>query len=491
MLTGATTLRRATPVPQRAQSVDFAALRAREFSRLDDGGHAYLDYTGSALYPDRLVAGHATTLRASVLGNPHSESPASLASTALVNEARTRVLRFFDADPDEYVVCFTPNTSGAIHLVASAYPLGPDAPLILASDNHNSVNGVRAYAERAGACVHQLPLDAELRLHDVASALTVLRKTHVGAGLVAFPAQSNFSGVRHPLALVDKARALGYDVLLDAAAYVPTSPLSLTRTPASFVACSFYKMFGYPTGVGALITRRDALARLRRPWFSGGTVEYVSVQSRSHLLRDGAEGFEDGTVNFLAFGAVIDGLDFLDALGMPNVRRHVATITDRLVEGLRALTHRDGSPLIRVYGPRDRYDCGGTVAFNVLDARGDVAPYEDIEARARAAGISVRGGCFCNPGASEQAFGFVAERAARCIEETTRSGWSVREFARRMKACGGASAVGAVRASLGIASNESDVARLIGMLTEINDNPRWRGLHQKTAKMRKKWGQIP
>jgi selenocysteine lyase/cysteine desulfurase len=463
MLTGATILRPAKPTPQRAVT-DFAALRACEFGRLDDGGHAYLDYTGSALYPDRLVAAHATALRGSVLGNPHSESPTSLASTALVNAARTRVLRFFDADPDEYVVCFTANTSAAIQLVASAYPFGPDSPFILAADNHNSVNGVRAYAERAGARVHYLPLDDELRLRDVGSELTVLRTTHVGAGLVAFPAQSNFSGVRHPLALVDKARALGYTVLLDAAAYVPTSPLSLRHTPADFMVCSFYKMFGYPTGVGALIARRESLARLRRPWFSGGTVEYVSVQTGSHLLRDGAEAFEDGTVNFLAFGAVIDGLDFLDEIGMPNVRRHVGALTDELVEALRALTHRDGSPMIRVYGPRDRYDCGGTVAFNVLDERGDVVAYEEIESRARAAGISVRGGCFCNPGASEAAFGFVADRAARCLEETTRSGWSVREFARRMKGCGGAEAVGAIRVSLGIPSGARDVARVVTLL---------------------------
>ncbi len=364
-------------------------------------------------------------------------------------------------------MCFTANTSAAIQLVASAYPFGPDAPLVLSADNHNSVNGVRAYAERAGARVHYLPLDDELRLHDVASELTVLRGTHVGAGLVAFPAQSNFSGVRHPLALVGKASALGYTVLLDAAAYVPSSPLSLRRTPADFVVCSFYKMFGYPTGVGALIARRESLARLRRPWFAGGTVDYVSVQHGSHLLRDGAEGFEDGTANFLAFGAVIDGLDFLDEIGMSNVRRHVGALTGRLVEELCALTRRDGSPLVRVYGPRDRYDCGGTVAFNVLDERGDVVPYEEIEVRARAAEISVRGGCFCNPGASEKAFGFVAERAGRCLEDTRREGWSVGEFARRMKACGGASAVGAIRASLGIASKTSDVARLIAML---NDN---------------------
>jgi selenocysteine lyase/cysteine desulfurase len=466
MLTGATMFR-AVHTSARAPRPDFAALRVREFGRLDDGGHAYLDYTGSALYPDGLVAAHAATLRASVLGNPHSESPTSLASSALVHEARTRVLRFFDADPDEYDVCFTANTSGAIQLVASAYAFGPDAPFILAADNHNSVNGVRVYAERAGARVHHLPLDDELRLRDVASELTVLRGTHVGAGLVAFPAQSNFSGVQHPLALVDKARALGYTVLLDAAAYVPTSPLSLCQTPADFVVCSFYKMFGYPTGVGALLARRDSLASLTRPWFSGGTVEYVSVQSGSHLLRDGAEGFEDGTVNFLAFGAVIDGLDFLDEIGMSNVRRHVNALTGELVTALRALTHRDGSPLVRIYGPRDRYDCGGTVAFNVLDARGDVVPYEEIEARARAAGISVRGGCFCNPGASEAAFRFVADRAARCIAETTRAGWSVREFARRMKACGGADAVGAIRASVGVATNESDVSRLLKLLAQL------------------------
>ena len=56
MLTGATMLRRAAPTSEQTQSVDLAALRAREFGRLDDGGHAYLDYTGSALYPDRLVS---------------------------------------------------------------------------------------------------------------------------------------------------------------------------------------------------------------------------------------------------------------------------------------------------------------------------------------------------------------------------------------------------------------------------------------------------
>ena len=452
--------------PSVADPTAFAELRAREFGRLDAAGHVYLDHTGSALYPESLVTEHAESLRRSVLGNPHSESPASRASTALLHAARERVLRFFDADPEEYTVCFTANTSAAIHLVASGYAFGPDAPFILAADDHNSVNGVRAYAERAGARVHYLPLDDELRLHDPASRLAVLRRGHVGAGLVAFPAQSNFSGVRHPLALVERARSLGYTVLLDAAAYVPTSPLSLRRVPADFVACSFYKMFGYPTGVGALVARREALARLRRPWFAGGTVEYVSVQLGSHLLRAGADGFEDGTVSFLDFDAVIRGLDFLDAVGMSRIRRRVASLTSQLVARLRALTHDDGSPMIRVYGPRHRYDCGGTVALNVLDARGEAVSYELVEGRARRAGVSVRGGCFCNPGASEAAFGFDPERTAACIAETRRAGWSLSDFASRMRSCGGAHAIGAVRASFGLASNERDLERLVQVLVE-------------------------
>jgi selenocysteine lyase/cysteine desulfurase len=453
--------------PRGASAVSFAELRTREFGRLDATGHAYLDYTGSALYPERLVIEHAEALRHLVLGNPHSESPASRASTARVCAARERVLRFFDADPGEYSVCFTANTTGAIHLVASGFAFGPEAPFILAADDHNSVNGVRSYAERAGARVHHLPLDDELRLHDPVSRLAVLRRTHAGAGLVALPAQSNFSGVQHPLALVERARSLGYTVLLDAAAFVPTSPLSLRRIPADFVVCSFYKMFGYPTGIGALIARRDALARLRRPWFAGGTVEYVSVLHGSHLLRDGVEGFEDGTVSFLDADAVIRGLDFLDGVGMARIRRHVVSLAASLVERLRALTHPDGSPMVRLYGPRDRYDCGGTVTFNVLDAQGEALPCELVEEQARRAGVSVRGGCFCNPGASEAAFGFVADRAADCLAATRREGWCLERFAQRMRACGGAHAIGAVRVSLGIPSNERDLERLVEVVVGL------------------------
>ena len=101
-------------------------------------------------------------------------------------------------------------------------------------------------------------------------------------GLFAYPAQSNFSGVQHPLRWIETAHEHGYDVLLDAAAYVPSNRLDLSVVKPDFVPVSWYKVFGYPTGVGCLIARREALGRLRRPWFAGGSVYMASVQGDWH-----------------------------------------------------------------------------------------------------------------------------------------------------------------------------------------------------------------
>jgi selenocysteine lyase/cysteine desulfurase len=443
--------------------VYFRALREREFARLDAAGHAYLDYTGTALYPDSLVRRHADGLRASILGNPHSDSPASRASTEAIGRARAAVLRFFDADPTEYEIVFTANASGALRLVGEAFPFRRGSRLVLAADNHNSVNGIRAFAARRGAEVRTVPLDDELRLVDPVPVLADAdpRAPH----LFAFPAQSNFSGVKHPLALVQTAREMGYAVLLDAAAFAPTGTLRLRDVRPDFVALSFYKMFGYPSGVGALIARREALARLRRPWFAGGTVEFVSPHEPLHLLKDGAEAFEDGTPNFLAATAVPAGLEMLEGVGMARLGCHVAALTRTLLCAVAALRHANGSPLVRVHGPADGRDRGGTVALSVLDPSGRAIDYRVVEARAASAGISVRGGCFCNPGAAAHAFGFTRAAAGRCFRAALRDGFDLD----RLRACMGGAPVGAVRVSVGLASLERDVLRFVEMLAGFAD----------------------
>ena len=430
----------------------FEALRAREFSRLDAGGHVYLDYTGSGLYAESQLRRHEEFLEHHVLGNPHSENPTSLAATNIVEDARGDVLRFFGADPAEYTVVFTANASAALKLVGEAFPFTEGSRFTLLQDNHNSIQGIRLYAEAGGAKVTYLPLDKDLRVDPAVE----LPEAGDAPGLFAFPAQSNFSGVQHPLSLVEAARAAGYDVLLDAAAFVPTNPLDLSRVPADFVCISFYKMFGFPTGIGVLIARRDSLARLRRPWFAGGTVEYVSVQGRKHRLRQGAEAFEDGTPDFLGIAAVSAGLRFLEDVGMDQIHERIQNLTERLIGILTALLHTNGRPVIELYGPASVEGRGGAVSFNVLDPEGAVVPYGIVEREAGCAGISLRGGCFCNPGAAEAALGLDRPEALECYESMPPGTFSLKKLAECLDH---EVAVGALRASVGIATNEQDLSR--------------------------------
>lgn len=89
--------------------------------------------------------------------------------------------------------------------------------------------------------------------------------------------QSNVSNSKSPLYMVTHAASLGYHTMIDAAALAPTCLFSLSEFPADAMAISFYKMFGYPTGVGALIVKESFLKQLRRPWFAGGTVDFVQA----------------------------------------------------------------------------------------------------------------------------------------------------------------------------------------------------------------------
>jgi len=452
------TLPRLEPAP-RHEEFDFAALRRREFGRLDAQGHCYLDYTGSALYGVSQVQAHADLLTSGLFGNPHAESSTARASTRLIEQARDTVLRFLDVDASSHVVCFTANSSAAIKLVAESYPFGARRGLVFAADNHNSVNGVREYARAAASRVHVLPLDAALRLADPVARLQ--HAANEGPGLLAFPAQSNFSGVRHPLALVQHARDLGFDVLLDGAAYAPGHRLSLRDCPADFAVLSFYKLFGYPTGLGALVMRRAAMHRLRRPWFAGGTVRYASVHADLHRLHDGAEGFEDGTPDFLAIAALPAGFALLEEVGMPRLQRRVASLTADLLARLRRLRHPDGAPRVRLYGPEALDARGGAVCFNLLDQKGRPLPFARVESAAREAGISIRGGCFCNPGAAEAAFGVDPARLEQCLRDAGE------DFSPRyLSDCTGAE-VGAIRASLGLANNSDDIDRLEALLASL------------------------
>jgi selenocysteine lyase/cysteine desulfurase len=465
--------------PEYASTSPLDGLRATEYSYLDEGEHVYLDYTGAGLAARMQIQAHAARIQSGCYGNPHSRNPTSRASTLLVEKTRAAVLRHFNTSSDDYAVIFTPNATGACRLVAEAYPFHRLSRFVLTADNHNSVNGIREFASARGAHVEYVGLTApDLRVSETRLFAALAHGHGARPGLFAYPAQSNFSGVRHPLSWVRRAQAVGYDVLLDAAAFAPTSPLDLSVVQPEFVAVSWYKVFGYPTGIGCLLARRDALARLRRPWFSGGTIWGVSVQGNWHRMLDDEGAFEDGTLNFLGIPDVGVGLDWVDGIGMQLINDRVRYLTGWLLTCLGRLKHSNGTPVIRLYGPDTLVARGGNVAFNFLDPAGRLVDERAVERDATAAGISLRTGCFCNPGAAEWAF--------RLTRRDVRGPWWTGLLGQRRLRRGiatvddylnliGLPTGGAVRVSFGLASTLGDVESFLDF-AESTYPDRWPGL---------------
>jgi len=366
-------------------------LRAAEYGRLDAQGIVYLDYTGGGLHADSQVRDHAALLGQQVYGNPHSASPSSTAMTNAVEKARAAVLDYFNGS-GEYTAVFTLNASGALKLVGEAYPFAPGGRLLLTVDNHNSVNGIREFARSKGAAIDYAPLTIpDLRIDRVALHTRFAQADPARHNLFAFPAQSNFTGVKHPLDLIDRAHDRGWDVLLDAAAYVSTNRLSLREVRPDFVSVSFYKMFGYPTGVGCLLVRNSALGKLHRPWFAGGTVNFATVGGRRHILSPGEAGFEDGTLNYLSIAAVEIGLRHLAAAGIDAIHARVECLTSWLLDRLVAMRHSNGRPMVRIYGPLTTTMRGGIVTMNFYDPEGHLLDYRRVEELAGQQGQTLSG----------------------------------------------------------------------------------------------------
>ena len=360
---------RAYPAFETTRALD--ALRATDYARLDQQGHVYLDYTGGGLYAESQLREHLALLSQGIFGNPHSQNLTSRAMTHLVEQTRAAVLAYFRASPDEYIVVFTQNATGALKLIGEAYPFDAGGTYLLTFDNHNSVNGIREFARARGAAVSYVPLVApDLRV-DPATLEHALVGAEAGKNnLFAYPAQSNFTGVQHPLEWIEQAQALGWDVLLDAAAFAPTNRLDLSRWHPDFVDLSFYKIFGYPTGVGCLLMRKAAARKLHRPWYAGGTLTFASVLVEDYYLTPGFAGFEDGTVNYLSLPAVELGLQHIERIGVELIHTRVMCLTGWLLDQLLALRHGNGQPLIRLYGPADTRQRGATIQINFLNARG-------------------------------------------------------------------------------------------------------------------------
>ncbi len=443
-------------------------LRAREYARLEKHNQIYLDYTGGGLYAASQLRQHMALLEEGIFGNPHSKNPTSLAMTHLVEQARCYVLEFFNASPDKYVVIFTPNASGALKLVGEAYPFDAHSRYLPVFDNHNSVNGIREFARSKGARVTYMPtVMPELRLGAAELEAELNQVEPESNNLFAYPAQSNFTGVQHSLEWIAMAQARGWDVLLDSAAFAPTNRLDLSIWKPDFVPLSFYKIFGYPTGVGCLLARKATLRKLQRPWFAGGTISITSVQGEGwHYLLENEAGFEDGTVNYLNLPAIEIGLRHIASIGIDIIHERVACLTGWLLDQMIKLRHSNGRPLVQIFGPTNLKARGGTISFSVDDPEGTRIDYRRIEALANQANISLRTGCFCNPGTGEIVHQLKQEEMAQVFNQPTALSfddffdWARNEHNRNPST---------IRISVGVVSNFADVYRFIQFLHTFKD----------------------
>lgn len=433
--------------------VFFNRLRKKEYSRLDNQGHVYLDYTGGSLYPQSLIDLHHNYLKRAVYGNPHSTNPSSQLSGKFVNEARNKVLQYFNAK--EYYCVFTANASGALQIVGECYPFSAKGHLLLTADNHNSVNGIREYCKNKGCSYSYCPMnDEDLSINE--ECLTRQLEAHPGKQnkLFGFPAQSNASGAKHSLAWIKKAQEQGWDVLLDAAAFVPASKLDLSIINPDFVSLSFYKIFGYPTGLGCLLVKKSKFYKLQKPWFAGGTVSLVSINCNNHFLTSDFERFENGTVNYLDIPAITQGLNFIDSIQIETISKRIEGLCGLLIRHLLKLRHDNGLPLIKLYGPKNMENRGGTILLNFFDIHRQQYPFQFVEKKANEKLISFRTGCFCNPGIDEIISGVSAEHLGSYFANRGNAEYDdMITFLGKLR--------GAIRISVGIPTTTTDIAKFI------------------------------
>lgn len=387
----------------------------------------------------------------------------------------------------EWDVIFTANATAGIKLVGDAFPWTRSSTtsndttraskLTILREAHTSLVGLRGIAhddDRGNIdveTIHQRQLEQLLetplktdqtqlkRRRDQASSQTTIHPSPPHSpnastrhlvmdtdndndngepiyNLFAYPAQCNFGGRRFPLSwsaqIKDRLDTPTQKnlVLLDAASYVMTAELDLSDHPSSpdFVVVSFYKMFGFPTGLGAVIVKTELANKLRKSYFGGGTVSAIASDESWQVYRTSLHGrFEDGTLNFLDIVALDLAFDSMREIygSYSTISPHVTALHKLLYQSMVSLNHYNGASLCDIYiestdsgsdfvGNPSMF--GPILNFNLKRSNGQWIGYGDVERLASMKNIHVRTGGFCNPGSMQRWLNLSAEEVKKNLE---------------------------------------------------------------------------
>ena len=342
----------------------------------------YLDTAASAQKP-QCVLDAMNSFYTSYNANAHRGAYEIAAmATEAVEATRGAVARFINAATASEIV-FTKNVTESVNLVARSWGgthLGPgDAVLLTEMEHHANIVPWHILAAEKGFDVRWVPVgdDGHLVLDGLDGLLD-------GVKLVAVTAVSNVLGTVNPVRrLAETAHAAGALILVDAAQHVPHLPIDVQDMGADFCGFTGHKMCG-PTGVGVLWGRAELLDAM--PPFLGGGNMILDVRKDGFLTNHIPHKFEAGTLPIAEIIGLGAAVEYLEGLGMDNVREHEEALT---AYALNTLKERYGDDLV-VYGPSDPTERVGVLSMSYRD----VHPH-DLSQVLDQHGVCVRAGHHC------------------------------------------------------------------------------------------------
>jgi cysteine desulfurase/selenocysteine lyase len=330
---------------------DFPILR-RE---IDGAPIVYLDSGNTSQKPHAVIEAMDTFQRTSYAPINRSAYRLAAEATDLYENSRAAVARLINAPRADDVV-FTKNATEAINLVASSWGganlRAGDVVLLTHMEHHANIVPWHMLAQTKGIELRWVPLtpDGQLDLSDLDQLLD-------GASVFAFTAMSNVLGTLNPVAkLVTAARDAGAMTIVDACQYVPHNVTDVQAWDADFIAFSSHKMCG-PSGIGALWGRTELLDAMP-PYIGGGNM-IADVRLDGFTCAPVPAKFEAGTppiTEAIGFGAAVE---YLESIGMAEVRRHEMELTRYAID---SLNERYGDD-ISIHGPDNVEVRGGVLSF--------------------------------------------------------------------------------------------------------------------------------
>jgi cysteine desulfurase/selenocysteine lyase len=301
-------------------------------------------------------------------------------ATERFEEARAKLARFFGAPSPETIV-FTRGVTESMNLVAQGWGRKflreGDEVLLTEMEHHSNIVPWQLTANVTGAVLRFIPLtdDGQLDLSDLGSLLTERTK------ILSMTGMSNALGTITPIRqLVEAAHAVGAVVAVDAAQLAPHHRIDVSELDVELLGFSGHKMLG-PTASGGLYGKPEILEAMD-PMMGGGEM-IMEVFFDHSTWKPVPYKFEGGTMPIAQEVGLGAAVDYLEGLGMDNVRAHEEEITryalDRLLEA--------GAT---VYGPKDPSIRGGAVSFWFRD----VHPH-DLATILNEEGVAIRAGHHC------------------------------------------------------------------------------------------------